>query len=81
MSEVITIQPRLLSIDQVSQYLDLSVHTIYRMVSKRRIPYVKMGRLTKFDRCEIDKWIASHSVKISRLHTLTNGSLKTTISP
>ena len=54
MSEALPIQPRLLSIDQVSQYLDLSVHTIYRMVSQRRIPYVKMGRLTKFDRAEID---------------------------
>jgi excisionase family DNA binding protein len=66
MSEALPIQPRLMSIDQVSQYLDLSVHTIYRMVSQRRIPYVKMGRLTKFDRAEIDKWIALHSVKVRR---------------
>jgi len=70
----VSVTPRLLSIEQVSQYLDLSVHTLYRMVSQRRIPYVKMGRLTKFDRCEIDKWITSHSVKVSRLQTLTNGS-------
>ena len=41
-----------------------SVHTLYTMVSQRRIPYVKMGRLTKFDREEIDKWIASHAVKV-----------------
>jgi predicted DNA-binding transcriptional regulator AlpA len=36
------------------------------MVSQRRIPYVKMGRLTKFDLCEIDRWIASHAVKVRR---------------
>ena len=61
-----SIVPRLMSIEQVSQYVDLSVHTVYRMVSQRRIPFVKIGRLTKFDRGEIDKWITSHSVKVRR---------------
>jgi hypothetical protein len=48
------------------------------MVSQRRIPFVKMGRLTKFDREELDKWIGSHSVKVRRtiaaVDLLTNGS-------
>ena len=57
---------RLLDINEVADYIGLSVHTLYTMVSQRRIPYVKMGRLTKFDREEIDKWIASHSVKVRR---------------
>ncbi|MEK7351042.1 MAG: helix-turn-helix domain-containing protein [Nitrospirota bacterium] len=57
---------RLLDIKEVADYIGLSVHTLYTMVSQRRIPYVKMGRLTKFDREEIDKWIASHSVKVRR---------------
>jgi excisionase family DNA binding protein len=77
-TETLTIQPRLLSIEQVSQYLDLSIHTVYRMVSQRRIPFVKVGRLTKFDRLEIDKWILAHSVKVRRSFTaqspLTNVS-------
>ena len=58
---------RLLDINEVAAYTGLSVHTIYTMVSQRRIPFVKLGRLTKFDRVEIDKWIASHSVKVRRL--------------
>ena len=57
---------RLLDIKEVSHYTGLSVHTLYTMVSQRRIPYVKMGRLTKFDLCEIDRWIASHAVKVRR---------------
>ena len=60
------IAPRLLDIQEVATYTGLSVHTLYTMVSQRRIPFVKMGRLTKFDREEIDKWIASHSVKVRR---------------
>jgi excisionase family DNA binding protein len=57
---------RLLDIKEVADYTGLSIHTLYTMVSQRRIPYVKMGRLTKFDREEIDKWIANHSVKVRR---------------
>ena len=55
---------RLLDIKEVAHYTGLSVHTLYTMVSQRRVPYVKMGRLTKFDRDEIDRWIAAHSVKV-----------------
>ena len=57
---------RLLDIQEMAQYSGLSVHTLYTMVSQRRIPFVKMGRLTKFDRVEIDKWIVTHSVKVRR---------------
>ena len=60
------ITPRLLDIHQVATHTGLSVHTLYTMVSQRRIPFVKLGRLTKFDREEVDKWIASHSVKVRR---------------
>ena len=53
---------RLLDIGDVALYTGLSVHTLYTMVSQRRIPFVKMGRLTKFDLRAIDEWIAKHSV-------------------
>ena len=54
---------RLLTITEVGEYTGLSVHTIYTMVSQRRIPFVKLGRLTKFDREALDQWITRHSVK------------------
>ena len=57
---------RLLDIGEVATYTGLSIHTLYTMVSQRRIPFVKLGRLTKFDRYELDRWIASHSVKAQR---------------
>lgn len=43
-------------------YTGLSIHTLYTMVSQRRIPYVKMGRLTKFDQQAIDDWIDRKTV-------------------
>ena len=65
-AECAPITRRLLDIQEVATYTGLSVHTLYTMVSQRRIPFVKMGRLTKFDREDIDKWIASHAVKVHR---------------
>ncbi|TAJ26050.1 MAG: DNA-binding protein [Nitrospirae bacterium] len=56
------IERRLLNIQEVAAYTGLSTDTLYTMVSQRRIPYVKMGRLTKFDRCQLDEWIAQNSV-------------------
>ena len=53
---------RLLNITDVAAYTGLSVHTLYTMVSQRRIPYVKMGRLTKFDLALLDKWIQQQTV-------------------
>jgi excisionase family DNA binding protein len=48
---------RLLNIGRVSQQLGVSVKTIYGWVYLRQIPYVKMGRLVKFDPSDIKKWI------------------------
>jgi excisionase family DNA binding protein len=54
--------PRLISVQEAARYLNLSPYTLYTMVSQRRIPYVKVGRLTKFDTGRLDEWIKQHSV-------------------
>jgi excisionase family DNA binding protein len=51
------VRPRLVTIHDCSVYLGLSVHTLYTMVSERRIPFVKVGRLVKFDLSLVDAWI------------------------
>jgi excisionase family DNA binding protein len=53
---------KLIPIQQAAQYTGLSPHTLYTMVSQRRIPYVKVGRLVKFDEELLDKWIKQHTV-------------------
>ena len=54
--------PRLITIQQAAGYTGLSVHTLYTMVSQRRIPFVKVGRLVKFDVELMDKWIKQNTV-------------------
>jgi excisionase family DNA binding protein len=53
---------RLITIQEAAEYTGLSVHTLYTMVSQKRIPYVKLGRLTKFDPKAIDTWIGQNTV-------------------
>ena len=53
---------RLMNIKEAAEYTGLSVSSLYTMVSQRRIPFVKMGRLTKFDLRLLDEWIAKNTV-------------------
>ncbi len=54
---------RLININELSEYIDLSISTIYSWVSQRRIPFLKVGRLTKFDLESINEWIEEKRVK------------------
>ena len=60
-------EKRLLSIKELSQYLGVKEHTLYIWVSQRRIPFVKCGRLTKFDLKSIDKWIDENTTSEDRI--------------
>lgn len=53
---------RLMNIQEAAGYLRLSPHTVYTMVSQRRIPYTKVGRLVRFDHALLDQWIKEHTV-------------------
>ena len=53
---------RLITIKEAGEYTGLSHHTLYTMVSQRRVPFVKVGRLVKFDVELLDKWIKQHTV-------------------
>lgn len=56
------IQKCLLNADEVSQMIDVRRDTIYRWVSQKRIPYVKVGRSTKFNIDAISEWLKEASV-------------------
>jgi len=55
---------KLLGINEVTEYTGLKTSTVYSWVHQRKIPYIKMGRLVKFDPKEIDLWIQKNSVKV-----------------
>lgn len=56
------IQKQLLNVSELSQLIGIKPNTIYHWVSQKKIPYVKIGRSTKFDISEIEGWIKESSV-------------------
>lgn len=45
------------SVKQMAIYLGISKETMYRMVKKKEIPCHQIGKLWRFNREEIDKWV------------------------
>ncbi len=56
-------QKRLLTVKEASEYLGIKVNTLYSWVSQKKIDYVKMGRLTKFDIRVLDKYIENNTIE------------------
>jgi excisionase family DNA binding protein len=49
--------PRLIDIETVADLLDVNVRHVRRLVTERRIPFLKWGRLLRFDAEEIAAWL------------------------
>ncbi|MGO8874571.1 MAG: helix-turn-helix domain-containing protein [Acidimicrobiales bacterium] len=49
--------PQLLTIDQLAERLGVSTRHIRRLIAERRVPYLKVGWLVRFDPAEIASWL------------------------
>jgi len=54
---------RLITAKEASQYLSLSIDTVYRMASLKKLPYLKIGDRVLFDVKALDHWIEKHMIK------------------
>jgi len=54
----------LLNVQELSKLLKISEHTLRHSVMYRRIPFIKVGRLVRFDRSTIKTWLESNSIKV-----------------
>lgn len=48
---------KLITLEEVAEYLRLSVHTIYKMAQQGRIPAYKVGKQWRFRKKTIDQWV------------------------
>ncbi|MBM3244211.1 MAG: helix-turn-helix domain-containing protein [Candidatus Omnitrophica bacterium] len=46
-----------LSVKELSQYMGISIHTIYLWIQLKKIPYYKIGKIVRFNLREIDAWL------------------------
>jgi len=53
-------QERYLTINEVSQYLNVKACTIYSWVKRDEIPHYRLGKLLRFKKGDIDNWMERH---------------------
>lgn len=59
-----TCEPTLTAADAIT-YLRLgSQSALYRLIREHRMPFLRVGRLYRFDRAELDAWMHGHGSAI-----------------
>jgi len=51
----------LLTADDLAKLFNTPIKTIYKWVSEKKIPYIKLGKLLRFDRALIQAWLSERS--------------------
>ena len=52
---------RRLSIDEIAAYLGMKRYMVYKLFADNQMPVHRLGRLWKFRKEEVNKWITSGS--------------------
>jgi excisionase family DNA binding protein len=60
-----------LTIKEVSEYLGLKESTLYHHVENGDIPYYRIGRLIRFRKQEVDKWMEGNKKEIVDLKKIS----------
>lgn len=51
----------LLTVDEVADFLQVSRATVYNLIKQKELPYIKIGRSTRFDLKSVSEWIKSQN--------------------
>jgi len=51
------IRERLLSVDDICEYLGVGRNTVYRWIETKGLPAYRLGRLWKIKKEEVDEWL------------------------
>ena len=58
------VNQRLLDVNQASKYLGVTPESLYQMVHRRTVPYVKMGKALRFDLERLNEFIELNAVNV-----------------
>lgn len=56
-------EKRLLTIDEIAEFLHMNPMTVYSWVKDGKIPAFKIGKVWRFRQIEIDKWLKKQKYK------------------
>lgn len=56
----------LLTVEQTADYLNITDHFVRRLIRERRIPFLKVGRLVRLRRTDLEEYLAACAVPTVR---------------
>ncbi len=65
MSKKVTIEP-LLSVNELSEWINVSTKIIYELIRDKEIPYTKVKGKYIFDRTKIQQWLNENTIIVSK---------------
>jgi excisionase family DNA binding protein len=63
------LSPGFVDVQEIANYLEMPRSSIYSLVEKKGIPHYRVGRLVRFKKTEIDKWMAQNKEEIVDVKT------------
>jgi excisionase family DNA binding protein len=70
-----------LTIDKLSEYLNIKKSSLYAMVESGEITHYRIGRLIRFKKQDIDTWMENHRREESSVDKKARGIIKTINRP
>jgi excisionase family DNA binding protein len=55
------LKEKLLSINDICEYLGIGRDTVYKLIINKNLPAYRLGRLWKFKKKEVDRWLKTCS--------------------
>ena len=56
---------RWFSVEEIAEYLGVKRDTLYKWIERKKMPAHKVGRLWKFKKTEVNKWVRSGGGRIT----------------
>ena len=63
-------EKKFLDVQELTDYIHMSESYVYKMVSKKSIPHIKLGTRTLFERNQIDNWVINGGMMVDNLPSL-----------
>jgi excisionase family DNA binding protein len=57
------IAERFLTYEQAAEFLSVSKSALYTLVSRKRIPFYRRGRIVRFRQSELERWLHHFDVE------------------
>jgi excisionase family DNA binding protein len=63
-------EKKFLDVQELTEYIHMSPSYVYKMVSNKSIPHLKLGTRTLFERNQIDSWVINGGTMVDKLPSL-----------